>query len=74
MATSVAYNEKNNNQRLTFDQIMHFRKFNSVITKMDNVYDRTISDYKRNSAMSQLLEAARIKEDLRNKEHDMWTY
>ena len=74
MATSVAYNEKNNNQRLTFDQIMHFRKFNSVITKEDNVYDRTIEDYKRNSAMSQLLEAAAIKEDLRNKEHDMWTY
>jgi hypothetical protein len=53
---------------------MHFRKFNSVVTKEDNVYDRTISDYKRNSAMSQLLEAAAIKEDLRNKEHDMWTY
>ena len=74
MATSVAYNEKNNNQRLTFDQIMHFRKFNATIIKMDNVYDRTIADYKRNSAMNQLLEAARIKEDLRNKEHDMWTY
>jgi len=74
MATAVAYNEKNNNQRLTFDQIMHFRKFNATITKMDNVYDRTIADYKRNSAMNQLLEAARIKEDLRNKEHDMWTY
>jgi gliding motility associated protien GldN len=74
MSTSVAYNEKNNNQRLTFDQIMHLRKFNAVITKMDNVYDRTIADYKRNSAMNQLLEAAAIKEDLRNKEHDMWTF
>ena len=74
MATSVAYNEKNNNQRLTFDQIMHLRKFNAVITKMDNVYDRTIADYKRKSAMNQLLEAAAIKEDLRNKEHDMWTF
>lgn len=74
MATSVAFNEKNNNQRLTFDQIMHFRKFNATIIKVDNVYDRTIAEYKNNSAMSQLLEAARIKEDLRNKEHDMWTY
>jgi gliding motility associated protien GldN len=74
LATSVAFNEKNNNQRLTFDQIMHLRKFSAVITKMDNVYDRTIADYKRNSAMNQLLEAAAIKEDLRNKEHDMWTF
>ena len=49
-------------------------KFNATIIQVDNVYDRTIADYKNNSAMSQLLEAARIKEDLRNKEHDMWTY
>ena len=74
LSTAVAYNEKNNNQLLTFDQIMHFRKFNAVIYKEDNVYNRTIEDYKKNSAMSQLLEAAAIKEDLRNKEHDMWTY
>lgn len=74
LSTAVAYNEKNNNQLLTFDQIMHFRKFNAVIYKEDNVYNRTIADYKANDFMAQLLEASAIKEDLRNKEHDMWTY
>lgn len=74
LSTAVAYNEKNNNQRLTFDQILHFRKFNSTITKEDNMYDRSIDEYKRNDSMAQLLEAARIKEELRNNEHDMWTY
>jgi gliding motility associated protien GldN len=74
MSTSVAFNEKNYKQRLTFDQIMHLRKFSSTIYKVDNVYGRTIEEYNRNRSMNQLLEAARLKEDLRNKEHDMWTY
>lgn len=74
LSTSVAFNEKNFKQRLTFDQIFHLRKFSSTIVKVDNVYDRKIKDYYNNNAMGQLLEAARLKEDLRNKEHDMWTY
>jgi gliding motility associated protien GldN len=74
MTHSVAFNEKNYKQRLTFDQLFHLRKFSSTITKVDNVYGRKIEDYMRNNAMNQLLEAARLKEDLRNKEHDMWTY
>jgi len=74
MANSVAFNEKNFKQRLTFDEIMHLRKFSSTIIKVDNVYGRTIEEYNRNRSMNQLLEAARLKEDLRNKEHDMWTY
>jgi hypothetical protein len=53
---------------------MHLRKFSSTIYKVDNVYGRTIEEYNRNRSMNQLLEAARLKEDLRNKEHDMWTY
>jgi gliding motility associated protien GldN len=74
MSQAVAFNEKNYKQRLTFDQIMHLRKFSSTIIKVDNVYGRTIEEYNRNRSMNQLLEAARLKEDLRNKEHDMWTY
>ena len=60
LATNVSYNVNNNNKRMSFDQIMHLRMFNSVITKEDNVYDRTIADYKRSSAMDQLLEAQYI--------------
>ena len=74
LSQAVAFNEKNYKQRLTYDQIMHLRKFSSTIYKVDNVYGRTIEEYNRNRTMNQLLEAARLKEDLRNKEHDMWTY
>lgn len=74
MANSVAYNEKNNHQRLTFDQIFHMRKFNATIYMEDNMYDREIAEYKQNNSMNQLLEANRIREELRNAEHDMWTF
>jgi gliding motility associated protien GldN len=74
LATHVAYNEHNNMQRLSFDEIFHLRKFSSVIIKEDNVFDRAVKDYKRNNAMDQLLEAQRIKENLRNFEHDLWEF
>ena len=74
LATSVAYNVNNNNQRLTYDQLLHLRMFKAVIYKEDNVYDRAIKDYKRKSAMDQLLEAQYLREKLRNKEHDMWEF
>ncbi len=74
LSTHQVYNEKNNTKRMNFDQLFHFRKFNSTIYKESNVYDRSIPDYKRVSAMDQLLEAQRIKENLRNMEHDLWEY
>ncbi len=74
LATNIAYNTKNNNRRLSYDQILNMRMFSSTIYKEDNVYDRAIKDYKRKSAMDQLLEASYIRESLRNKEHEMWEF
>lgn len=74
LSTHVAFNNQNNASRLTYDQVFHIRYFNSVIYKEDNVYDRQIKDYKRNSPLDQLLEAQQIKEELRNFEHDLWEY
>lgn len=74
LATHTAFNGNNNSSRLTFDQIFHLRFFHSVIYKEDNVYDRTIEEYKRSDQMSQLLEAERIKNNLRNMEAELWEY
>lgn len=74
LSTHVVYNQHNNNARLNFDQLFHLRVFNSVIYKEENVYDRTIKDYKRNSSMDQILEAQYIREKLRNMEHDLWEF
>jgi gliding motility associated protien GldN len=74
LATNVAYNPNNNTRRLTFDQIFQMRYFNAIVMKEDNVYDREIKDYKPNNPMEQLLESKRIREDIRNREHDYWQF
>lgn len=74
LATQVAFNGQNNSARLTYDQVFHLRFFDSVIYKEDNVYDRQIEEYKRSSALDQLLEAERIKNNLRNLEAELWEY
>jgi len=74
LATNVAFNGHNNSSRLTYDQVFHLRFFDSVIFKEDNVYDRQIEEYKRSSTLDQLLEAERIKNNLRNLEAELWEY
>ena len=73
-ATNVAYNPNNNTRRLTYDQIFQMRYFNAIVMKEDNVYDREIKDYKANNPMEQLLESKRIREEIRNREHDYWQF
>jgi gliding motility associated protien GldN len=74
LATNTAFNRGNNMQRLTFDQVFHLRFFSSVIYKEENVYDRSIADYKRKSTLEQLLEGQQIREKLRNFENDLWEF
>lgn len=70
-----AFNEKNSSMPISFDQILNSRRFNAVVYKEDNVYgDRTIEEYMKDNSQNQLLESERIKEKIRNFEHDMWNY
>ncbi|WLD24164.1 gliding motility protein GldN [Flavobacterium dauae] len=70
-----AYNEKNPAMQTNYDYLLNARKFAGTIYKADNIYgDREISDYVRENAMMQLLEAERIKESIRNLEDDLWNY
>lgn len=70
-----AFNDRNSAMPITFDQLLNSRRFNGVIYKEENVYgDRTIQDYMKDNAQSQLLESERVKEKIRNFEQDMWNY
>lgn len=72
---SKAFNDKNSAMPISYDQILNSRRFNSVVYKEENVYgDRAISDYMKENSQKQLLESERIKEKIRNFEHDMWNY
>lgn len=66
------FNRENDAERRSFDHIFWTREFNSTITKVSNVYDRNISQYK--TGIDALLQGEEIKEDLFNFEHDLWNF
>lgn len=72
---SEVFNSKNNSNRLSYDHLLNARRFSAVIVREENLYgNRTIKEYVKGNSLFQLLEAARIKEEIRNKEMDMWNY
>ncbi|WP_036380120.1 gliding motility protein GldN [Muricauda sp. MAR_2010_75] len=69
------YNQQNSARPISFDMLLNARRFNAVIYKEENVHeDREIDDYIFDNALFQLLEAQRIKEQIRDREQDMWAY
>lgn len=71
----LAFNEKNSAMPVSFDRILDSRQFGGVIYKEENVYgDRLITEYVNENALNQLLESDRIKDKIRDFEHDMWNY
>ncbi len=71
-ANNEVYNRKNDAERRTYEDIFWKRQFESYIIKESNVFDRTIENYK--TGIDALLEAERIKEDIFNFEHDVWSF
>jgi len=71
----LAFNEKNSAMPVSFDRILDSRQFGGTIYKEENVYgDRLITEYVNENALNQLLESDRIKDKIRDFEHDMWNY
>jgi len=71
-ANAEVYNRKNDAERRTYEDIFWKRQFESTIFKESNVYDRQIADYK--TGIDALLEAERIKTEIFNFEHDLWSF
>ncbi len=72
LARFEVFNRHNSARRLTYDQFFLQRRFSSYIIKEDNVFNRSIADYA--SGLDNLLEAERIKEDIRKFENELWVY
>jgi gliding motility associated protien GldN len=72
---SYVFNPKNPSNPISFDMLLNARRFNGVIFKEENEFgDREIKDYIVKNSLFQLLESNRIKEAIRDKEQDMWSY
>ncbi len=72
LSHNEAFNPKNDAQRMSWDDMFQMRLFSSVIIKESNVFDRRIQEYA--TGLDALRESDRIKEDIFNFEHDLWSY
>ncbi len=70
------FNRGNDAARITFDDWFEQRLFSSYIIKEANQYDRKISELEefKDNGLAALLESERIKQDLFEREHDLWEY
>jgi len=69
------FNPENAAFPISFDHLLNAHRFTSLIYKEENVYgDREVSTYVKGNSLFQVLEAEKLKEDIRNKELDLWNY
>ena len=66
------YNPDNDAQWMSFDDLFWKRRFNSIIYKESNVYDRKIETYQ--AGADALFESQAIRNEIRNIEHDVWSF
>lgn len=68
------FNEANDASPNTWYDLFEMRMFASYIWKSSNVLDYRLQDYYPNDGIDRLLESEKIKSELFNWEHDLWTY
>jgi len=69
------FNQKNSAYPISFDHLLNARRFNSIIYREENIYgNRDVAQYVKGNALFQVIESNKIKDDIRNKELDMWNY
>lgn len=66
------YNPSNDAQWMSFDDLFWKRRFNSIIYKESNIYDRKIESYQ--AGADALFESQEIRNEIRNIEHDVWSF
>lgn len=73
--SAFAFNNVNHRSPISFDDLLNSRRFTSFIIREENLYgNRAIADYIQGNALYQIMESERIREQIRNKELDMWNY
>ncbi|MDB5282850.1 MAG: gldN [Bacteroidota bacterium] len=72
LAKREVFNPQNDSKRFSWEDLFEMRKFESYIYKESNVYDRNVQEYA--TGVDAQIESERIKQELFEKEHDMWEY
>ena len=72
LAREKIFNEANDGAPMTWEDVFEMRYFSSYIYKASNVKDLRLQD--QYTGRDLLLEAEKIKQEIFNMEHDLWTY
>ncbi len=72
LARHKVYMQGNDASPITWEDLLEMRFFSSHIFKESNVYDRRLKEYL--TGVDLLLEADKIKQEIFNFEHDLWSY
>lgn len=76
LAREKVFNDQNDAAPATWADVMDERFFSSYIIKESNVQDTRLTDIFKgeNDGVKILLESEKIKNEILNKEHDLWSY
>ena len=72
LARERVFNFNNDNTLITWEDLFEMRFFSSYIIKASNVHDRRLQEYL--SGVDLLLESEKIRQEIFNFEHDLWSY
>jgi gliding motility associated protien GldN len=67
-----AFIEGNDSNPMSWEDMMELRRFSSYVWKSSNVQNRRLENYLQ--GVDILLEGEKIKQDIFNFEHDLWSY
>ncbi|MBK9490167.1 MAG: gliding motility protein GldN [Haliscomenobacter sp.] len=72
LAKERIFNDQNDGAPMTWEDVFEMRYFSSYIYKTSNVKDLRLQD--QFTGRDLLMEADKIKQEIFNLEHDLWTY
>ncbi|PQL91012.1 type IX secretion system ring subunit PorN/GldN [Apibacter adventoris] len=75
LTSYTIFNSKNGSSSITYDDVLNARRFSSIIYKYQSEYgDGEIANYIPKDSKAQLEESNRIKNEILQKENNMWNY
>jgi gliding motility associated protien GldN len=74
LSKHTVFNDMNDASVITWNDLFEMRSFSSYIYKQSNVHDVRLIDVYPDNGVDRLLESDKIKSELFNWEHDLWTY
>jgi gliding motility associated protien GldN len=72
LANAYAFNPNNDAIQMSWEDVFEMRLFGNYIVKESNVYDRSIESY--STGIDAVLESERIKKEIFDKEHELWSF